>query len=157
MLVALALVTMHAVFMVEQIHWIVTSRNVSDAFMGLILVPLVEKFAEHLSAVDEAWDDAMDFALSHVLGSTIQTALLVSPIIVIVGWIAGKPFDLNFEVFMVVVLVFAVLVVGNFIKDRKSNYLEGALCVIFYIIIAYVSPGIRFLIAMRINWVCLVC
>jgi len=82
----------------------------------------------------------MDFALSHLLGSTIQTALLVSPIVVLVSWAAGKPFDLNFEVFMVVALVLSVLIVGNFIKDGKSNYLEGALCVIFYLMIAYVSP-----------------
>lgn len=133
---SLTLVVFHSLFMVEQIHWIVTNRGVSDAFMGLILVPLVEKAAEHLTAIDEAWDDAMDFALSHLLGSTIQTALFVSPIIVIVAWAMDKPFGLDFEVFMVVVLVFAALVVGNFIKDRKSNWLEGALCVIFYVIIA---------------------
>ncbi|KAG0138836.1 Sodium/calcium exchanger protein-domain-containing protein [Tuber indicum] len=142
---SLAFVTLHAVFLVEQIHWIVSHKHVSDAFMGLILVPLVEKAAEHLKGIDEAWDDAMDFALSHLLGSTIQTALLVSPIIVLVGWAAHKPFNLNFEVFMVIALVFSVLIVGNFIKDRKSNYLEGALCVIFYIMIAvttwyYPSP-----------------
>lgn len=135
-LLSLTFVTLHAVFLVGQIHWIVTHRHVSDAFMGLILVPLVEKAAEHLKGIDEAWNDAMDFALSHLLGSTIQTALLVSPIIVLVGWAAHRPFNLNFEVFMVIVLVFAVLIVGNFIKDRKSNYLEGSLCVIFYIMIA---------------------
>ncbi|PWW77895.1 hypothetical protein C7212DRAFT_350842 [Tuber magnatum] len=144
-LMSLTFVTLHAVFLVEQIHWIVSHKHVSDAFMGLILVPLVEKAAEHLKGIDEAWDDAMDFALSHLLGSTIQTALLVSPIIVLAGWIAHRPFNLNFEVFMVIVLVFSVLIVGNFIKDRKSNYLEGALCVIFYIMIAvttwyYPSP-----------------
>ncbi|RPB14035.1 hypothetical protein P167DRAFT_485488 [Morchella conica CCBAS932] len=133
---SLTLVCLHSIFMVEQIHWIVSNRHVSDAFMGLILVPLVEKAAEHLSAVDEAWDNAMDFALSHILGSTIQTALFVAPIVVIIGWIAGRPMDLNFEVFMVVVLVFSVLVVGNFIKDGKSNYLEGALCCIFYLMIS---------------------
>ncbi|KAH8150427.1 uncharacterized protein LAJ45_05639 [Morchella importuna] len=133
---SLTLVCLHSIFMVEQIHWIVSNRHVSDAFMGLILVPLVEKAAEHLSAVDEAWDNAMDFALSHILGSTIQTALFVAPIVIIIGWIAGRPMDLNFEVFMVVVLVFSVLVVGNFIKDGKSNYLEGALCCIFYLMIS---------------------
>ncbi|RPA93159.1 hypothetical protein L873DRAFT_1816389 [Choiromyces venosus 120613-1] len=145
MLVSLALVTLHAIFMVEQIPFIVGEhKHISEAFMGLILVPLVEKAAEHLKGIDEAWNDAMDFALSHLLGSTIQTALLVSPIIVLVGWIAHKPFSLNFEIFMIIVLVFSVLIVGNFIKDRKSNYFEGALCVIFYVMIAVTAwnyPG----------------
>jgi len=53
---SLALVTIHAIFLVRQIHWIVTHKKVSDAFMGLILVPLVEKAAEHLKGIDEAWN-----------------------------------------------------------------------------------------------------
>lgn len=52
--VALTCVSMSAVFLVEQIPYIV-ERGVPDNFMGLILVPLVEKAAEHLTAVDEAW------------------------------------------------------------------------------------------------------
>ncbi|KAI5781183.1 hypothetical protein EDC01DRAFT_245789 [Geopyxis carbonaria] len=134
--VFLALVTMSALFMVQQIHWIVTHHAISDAFVGLILVPLVEKAAEHLTALDEAYDDAMSFALSHLLLGPVQTALLVAPVVVCVGWVFKLPMDLGFETFLVVSLVFAVLVVGNFIKDNKSNYLEGALLVIFYVIIA---------------------
>ena len=104
--------------------------------MGLILVPVVEKAAEHLTAVDEAWDDQMNFALSHVLGATIQTALLNAPLVVIVGWGLGKPMNLHFAMFDIIVLILAILVVGNFLRDQKSNYLEGALCIIVYIIIA---------------------
>ena len=55
---------------------------------------------------------------------------------VIVGWGLDKPMDLNFEIFMVILLVMSVLVVGNFLRDGKSNYLEGALCVFVYAIIA---------------------
>jgi Ca2+:H+ antiporter len=50
------------------------------------LVPLVEKAAEHITAIDEAWDNQMNFALSHILGASIQTALLNTPLAVIVGW-----------------------------------------------------------------------
>src|SRR6186713_1478427 len=57
--IALALVSMHAVFLVEMIEPIVLHDGVSDLFMGLVLVPLVEKLAEHLTAVDEAWDNQM--------------------------------------------------------------------------------------------------
>ena len=71
-------------------------------------MPLVEKFAEHLTAIDEAHDNQvyllpkfmldstwvdlfqMNFALAHVLGATLQTALLNSPLVVIVGWGLGK-------------------------------------------------------------------
>ena len=52
--IALTFVSMSAVFLVQEIPFIV-ERGVSDNFMGLILVPLVEKAAEHLTAIDEAW------------------------------------------------------------------------------------------------------
>jgi Ca2+:H+ antiporter len=87
--VSIALVTLLAIGLVEHIPAIV-ERGVSDAFVGLILVPLVEKAAEHLTAVDEAWDNQMNLALSHVLGATIQTALFNAPLVVIVGWGLGK-------------------------------------------------------------------
>ena len=133
---SIALVTIIAIALVDQISAIVESHGISDLFMGLILVPLVEKAAEHLSAVDEAWDNQINFALSHVLGATIQTALFNAPLVVIVGWGLGKQMDLNFELFNIFVLILAILVVGNFLRDQKSNYLEGALCVIVYVIIA---------------------
>lgn len=133
--VSLACVCMSAVFLVQEIEHIV-SLGVSDNFMGLILVPLVEKAAEHLTAVDEAWDNQINFALFHCLGPSIQTALLNAPLAVIVGWGLAKPMGLNFEIFMVVLLVLSILVVGNFLRDGKSNYLEGTLCVLVYVIIA---------------------
>ncbi|KAL2356553.1 Sodium/calcium exchanger protein-domain-containing protein [Cryomyces antarcticus] len=136
LLFALACVSLIAVFLVEQIEFIVGERGISDAFMGLILVPLVEKAAEHLTAVDEAWDNQTNFALSHVLGASIQTALLNTPLVVLVGWGLGHHMDLNFEIFDAIVLILAILVVGNFLRDGKSNYLEGVLCVLVYIIIA---------------------
>ena len=55
--IALACVSLHAVFLVETIEPIVEQDHVSDMFLGLILVPLVEKLAEHLTAIDEAWDN----------------------------------------------------------------------------------------------------
>ena len=115
LVVALVSVTLCAYFLVHEIEFIVDEGNVSEAFLGLILVPLVEKAAEHLIAIDDAWDgmlnsfqmlllnhlltntDAMDIALSHCLGATIQTALLVAPIVVIAGWGKGLEMDLDFE------------------------------------------------------------
>lgn len=136
--ISLACVCMSAVFLVQEIEYIV-ELGVSDNFMGLILVPLVEKAAEHLTAVDEAWDNQINFALFHCLGPSIQTALLNAPLAVLVGWGLDKNMSLNFEIFMVVLLVLSILVVGNFLRDGKSNYLEGTLCVLVYFIIAVTS------------------
>lgn len=69
-------------------------------------------------------------ALYHCLGPSIQTALFNAPLVVIVGWAIGKPMDLDFEIFMVVLLVLSILVVGRFLQDQSSNYLEGSLLVV---------------------------
>jgi len=132
---SLACVTLVAIFLVEEIEHIV-ARGVPDNFLGLILVPLVEKAAEHLTAVDEAWDNQINFALYHCLGPSVQTALFNAPLVVLVGWGLGKPMDLNFEIFMIVLLILSILVVGRFLQDGASNYLEGSLLVLVYIIIA---------------------
>uniref|UniRef100_L7JJJ2 Vacuolar calcium ion transporter n=1 Tax=Pyricularia oryzae (strain P131) TaxID=1143193 RepID=L7JJJ2_PYRO1 len=134
--VSLALVTIIAITLVEEIDFMVLERGISEAFMGLILVPLVEKAAEHLTAIDEAWDNQMNFALSHVLGATLQTALFNGPLVVIVGWILNKPMALDFHIFDIAVLLLAIITVDGFLRDGKTNYLEGSLCVIVYIAIA---------------------
>jgi len=144
-IIALTCVTMSAFFLVEEIPFVVQGGHVRENFMGLILVPLVEKAAEHLTAIDEAWDNQINFALFHCLGPSIQTALLNAPLVVLIGWGLKKEMDLNFEIFMIVLLVLSILVVGNFLRDGKSNYLEGGLLVLVYIIVAvstwyYPSP-----------------
>ncbi|EPS35552.1 hypothetical protein H072_11055 [Dactylellina haptotyla CBS 200.50] len=133
--VSIALVTLFAIILVEQIEDIVEA-GIPDQFLGLILLPLAEKAAEHLTAVDEAWDGQMNLALFHCLGPSIQTALFNAPLVVIIGWITGKDIDLNFEIFMIALLVLSILVTGNFLRDNECNYLEGALLVIIYLIMA---------------------
>ncbi|KAI1775300.1 hypothetical protein F4818DRAFT_46031 [Hypoxylon cercidicola] len=133
---SVTLVTFIAIALVREIPAIVEEQGISDPFMGLILVPLVEKAAEHLTAIDEAWDNQINFALSHCIGATIQTAMFNAPLVVIVGWGLKFPMDLNFELFDVVMLILAIITVGNFLRDQKSDYLEGFLCVIVYIAIA---------------------
>jgi Ca2+:H+ antiporter len=94
------------------------------------------KYVEHLLAIDEAYDGQMNLALAHVLGASIQTALFNTPLVILVGWGIGVHMDMQFEIFDAVSLVLAILVVGSFLRDKKSNYLEGCLLIFIYIIIA---------------------
>lgn len=128
-MISLIFATLLLIYLVEQIEPVVHS-GVPDQFLGLILLPLVEKAAEHLTAIDEAWDGVINVALYHCLGPSIQTALFNGPLVVLVGWFLGKPMDLNFEIFMIVLLVLSIVVVGNFLRDGESNWLEGALLVV---------------------------
>lgn len=136
LIIAIGCVCCIAYLLVDQIHFIVEERHVKDAFVGLILIPVVEKAAEHLTAIDEAYDNQMNFALSHVLGACVQTVMLNTPIVVFIGWGLGKDMSLAFEPFQAIILILAILVVGSFLRDGKSNYLEGFLCFVAYLIIA---------------------
>jgi len=145
--ISLVFVCGAAIFLVGEIEYIVADpgNGPTDAFVGLILVPLVEKFAEHLTAIDEAWDNTMNLALSHVLGATLQTVLFNTGLVVVVGWGLGKDMNLDFNSFYVIIVVLAILAVGSFLRDGESTYLEGSVCVLIYILIAvcaYYYPNI---------------
>ena len=73
-----------------------------------------------------------NFALYHCIGPSIQTALFNAPLVVLIGWALGKPMDLNFEIFMVALLLISILVVCNFLRDGECNYLEGALLIVSF-------------------------
>jgi len=78
----------------------------------------------------------MDLAMGVAIGSSMQIALLVTPFLVILGWIIGQPMTLHFETFETVVFFLSVLVVTYVCADGKSNWLEGAMLLGLYIIIA---------------------
>ena len=130
-------------YLVDSIDAIVQTAHISKTFIGLILLPIVGNAAEHVTACVVAWKDKMDLAIGVAIGSSMQIALFVTPFLVILGWIIGQPMTLHFQLFETVVFFLSVLVVNYLIQDGKSNYLEGAMCLGTYIIIAlafYVYP-----------------
>ncbi|KAE9370314.1 Calcium/proton exchanger [Stipitochalara longipes BDJ] len=125
-----------AEYLVDSIDSLVETAHISKTFIGLILLPIVGNAAEHVTAVVVAVKDKMDLAMGVAIGSSMQIALLVTPFLVILGWIIDKPMTLHFETFETVVFFLSVLVVTYVIQDGKSNYLEGAMLLGLYIIIA---------------------
>lgn len=97
LVVVTILVAICADYLVGSIDDIVESANISKAFIGLILIPIVGNAAEHVTAVVVALRDKMDLAMGVAIGSSIQIALGVTPFLVIVGWIIGQPMTLHFE------------------------------------------------------------
>lgn len=116
-----------AEYLVDSIDSLVETAHISKTFIGLILLPIVGNAAEHVTAVVVAVKDKMDLAMGVAIGSSMQIALLVTPALVILGWIIGQPMTLNFKIFETVVFFLSVLVVTYVIQDGKSNYLEGAM------------------------------
>ena len=97
LVVTTILVAICAEYLVGSIDSLVESAHISKQFIGLILIPIVGNAAEHVTAVMVAMRDKMDLAMGVAIGSSIQIALLVTPFLVIVGWIIGRDMSLHFE------------------------------------------------------------
>lgn len=110
------LVAVCAEYLVDSIDSIVQTLHVSKTFVGLILLPIVGNAAEHVTAVVVAWKNKMNLAISVAIGSSMQIALLVTPFLVILGWIIDKPMTLHFESFETVVLFLSVLITNYLIS-----------------------------------------
>lgn len=149
------LVAVCAEYLVGSIDSIVQTAHVSKTFIGLVLLPIVGNAAEHVTAVVVAMKDKMDLAIGVAIGSSMQIALLVTPFLVILGWIMGQKMTLHFKTFETVVFFLSVLITSYVIavslpssleqsdqrklttvQDGKSNYLEGAMLLGMYTIIA---------------------
>jgi Ca2+:H+ antiporter len=125
--------------MSDAIEPMVATSNISQAFIGLIIIPIVGNAAEHVTAVTVAMKNKMDLAIGIAVGSSIQIALFITPLIVILGWVMNKDMTLYFNIFETVALFVTVLVVNFLVLDGRSNYLEGSLLIAAYTIIAVVS------------------
>lgn len=143
LLLTTVIVSFCADHLIGTIDSIVDAAGLSKTFIGLILIPIVGNAAEHVTSVVVAMEDKMNLAVNIALGSGLQIALLVTPLLVILGWIIGQPMSLYFQTFETVVFFVSVLVANYLILDGKSNYLEGAMLIGIYVIIAvsfYVYP-----------------
>lgn len=136
LLVSTGLVAACAEFLVDSIDYLVTTSGVSQTFIGLIILPIVGNAAEHVTAVTVASKNKMDLAIGVSLGSSIQIALFVTPIVVLLGWCLDTDMSLYFSLFETVSLFASAFIVNYLMIDGRSNYLEGALLLASYIIIA---------------------
>ncbi|KAJ5771701.1 hypothetical protein N7520_002230 [Penicillium odoratum] len=139
LLISTALVAVCAEFLVDAIPDMLATSNVSEAFIGLIILPIVGNAAEHVTAVSVATKNKMDLAIGVSVGSSIQIAIFVTPLVVILGWCMDKDMSLYFTLFETICLFVTAFVVNFLVLDGRSNYLEGALLIAAYVIIALAS------------------
>lgn len=110
--------------------------NCPPQFISIILVPIVGNAAEHASALLMAAKNKVDISIGVAIGSSIQIALFVMPVLVLAGWAFNVPLDMNFHAFPTSLLFISVLVTNTVTADGKSNWLEGLMLIAAYIMIA---------------------
>jgi Ca2+:H+ antiporter len=112
------------------------SVGLSEFFIGVIVVAIVGNAAEHWVAVLVAFKGKMDLAVNIAIGSSAQVALFVAPVLVIVGALIGQDMTLVFTPLEVAAVAAAVGISALIALDGESNWLEGALLMLVYLILA---------------------
>jgi Ca2+:H+ antiporter len=110
--------------------------GLTQVFVGVILVALVGNAAEHSTAVLMAMKNKMDLALGIAVGSSMQIALLVAPLLVFASYLFGAPLDLIFTPFEVAAVTMSVLILGFVSMDGESHWMEGVMLVGVYTMLA---------------------
>lgn len=133
-------------YLVASIEGFTHTFRLSEFFVGLIIIPIVGNAAEHAASVTFAIKNKMDLAVTIALGSTVQVALLVAPILVILSFIIKKPMDLVLNnPLELATLVGAVLIGNSVAQDGETNWLEGIMLLGVYAILAiafYFLPNV---------------
>ncbi|KIK63139.1 hypothetical protein GYMLUDRAFT_41459 [Collybiopsis luxurians FD-317 M1] len=135
LVIVTVLVAVTAEWLVDSIDGLTSTGKISEEFVGIILLPIVGNAAEHVTAVTVSVKDKLTLSLGVAVGSSIQIALFVIPLIVTLGWILGKPMTLLFDPYESITLFLAVLTVNYCVQDGKSNWLEGMILMSLYIIL----------------------
>ena len=136
LLLATGLIAWLSEILVGAVEHTVAALGVSEFFIGIIVVPLVGNVAEHTVAVQTAWKNKMELSLAVSLGSSLQIALFVAPLLVFISLAMGHPLTLVFNQFEIIALVGAAIIGNMVANDGESNWMEGAQLLTVYAILA---------------------
>jgi len=146
--IALALATLGIVimseFLVGSVEPVVAQLGWTEFFVGIIIVPIVGNVAEHLVAVQVAIKNKIDLSMTIALGSSLQIALFVAPVLVFISLLFQEKLLLVFNVYELIAISAASLITALVALDGESNWFEGAMLLAVYLILVlafFVLPG----------------
>lgn len=136
MVLSVVAVVVMSEILVETIKPATKLLGLSEIFVGLILVPIVGNAAEHSAAILMALKNKMNIALEIAVGSSVQIALFVAPVLVFLGYLFKHPMNLLFNILEIASIILAIVVVNNMVRDSETDYLEGLILFVTYILIS---------------------
>lgn len=147
LVLATAAIAMVAEWLVGSVTLAAAALGMNKIFVGIIVVAIVGNAAEHSTAILVARNNRMDLAMGVAIGSSIQLALFVAPMLVFSSYLfnPSEPLDLVFAPLEVVAVVLSVLVVEQITGDGETHWLEGVQLLSVYIILAlmfYLAPSL---------------
>ncbi|MBX3063191.1 MAG: calcium/proton exchanger [Anaerolineae bacterium] len=134
----LAFSTIGIVFMsealVSTVEAVGISLGLSEFFIGIIIVPLIGNVAEHFVAIQVAFKNRMDLSVNISLGSSLQIALFVAPVLVFISLLFPQKLVLVFSSYELLALGAAAVVAALVSLDGESNWMEGVQLLAVYVI-----------------------
>ncbi len=121
-------------FLVGAVEATAHAWGLTEVFVGVIVVAVIGNAAEHSTAVLMAMRNKMDLAMNIAIGSSIQVALFVAPVLVFLSYAFGNPMDLRFTLFEVLAVAMAVGIVNLVAQDGESHWMEGVLLLAVYLV-----------------------
>ena len=136
LIAAAVLLAVLSEILVGSIEPFIDSFGLSAFFVGVVIIPTIGNLAEHIVAVQLAAKDKMEFAMAVTFGSSLQVALFVAPVLVLLGVVVGQPMNLVFTPLEIAAVAAAVGIASLIALDGETNWLEGALLMLVYAILA---------------------
>ena len=144
LLVATCAVAWVSEFLVGAVEAAQHSLGVTETFVGVIIVAIVGNAAEHSTAITMALKNKMDLSLGIAIGSSLQIALFVAPVLVFASYFFPHRLNLEFSLPEIAAVVIAAFVTDQIAGDGESNWLEGVQLLALYVILGilfYFLPG----------------
>ncbi|WEG10816.1 calcium/proton exchanger [Pullulanibacillus sp. KACC 23026] len=108
----------------------------SEVFIGIIVIAIVGSASEYVSAISMALKNKMDLMMEVSIGSTVQTAMFVGPVLVLLSWMFTF-LPLVFNLTELITMIVGVFITITIVNDGESNWFEGAVLLATYIAMAF--------------------
>ena len=118
--------------LVSSLETAIKTLGLTQLFTGVILIPLFGGVVEYIAVITFARKNKMDLAVSVAMGSSLQIAMFVAPVLIFAGQFMGQPMNLEFEPFELMAVAMAVMITNSISTDGRSNWLEGVLLLVTY-------------------------
>jgi Ca2+:H+ antiporter len=135
LIVSTSLVALMSEFLVGAVEAARATLGLSEVFVGVIVIAVIGNAAEHSTAVVMAMKNKMGLSLGIAIGSSLQIALFVAPVLVFFSYLFGQPMDLEFTLPEVVAMIIAVHLIFQINGDGETNWLEGVQLLAVYLIL----------------------
>ena len=135
LIVATSLVALMSEFLVGAVEAARATLGLTEVFVGIIVIAVIGNAAEHSTAVMMAIKNKMGLSLGIAVGSSLQIALFVAPVLIFSSYLLGRPMDLEFTLPEVVAMMVAVHLIFQIDGDGETNWLEGVQLLSVYLIL----------------------